>query len=100
MFYARINSEGICDGIIESQGKFDGNPNMIEISSYDDSLLFKKRVEDKWEVVPIVVSAIPPIIPKITNEQLFAELVSLKEKIEVIKTDVTAIKSGKTPVAS
>ena len=48
--YAQLNEENICIGISQLSGKVAAE-NMIELASYDTSILGKKYVDGKWEDV-------------------------------------------------
>lgn len=50
MIYAQLNEENICIGISQLSGKVAAE-NMIELASYDTSILGKKYVDGKWEDV-------------------------------------------------
>lgn len=58
-YYAQLNEENICIGVSQLSGKKTEN-YMIELDSYDTSLLDKKYVNGVWEEVeqpePIEVS--------------------------------------------
>lgn len=48
--YAQLNEKNICIGISQLSGKVAAK-NMIELASYDTSILGKKYVDGKWEDV-------------------------------------------------
>jgi hypothetical protein len=48
MFYAEVNSNNICSGILETPNKITKD-TMIQIDSYDTSLLGKKYNNGTWE---------------------------------------------------
>ncbi|MCI1930872.1 MAG: flagellar basal-body rod protein [Clostridia bacterium] len=48
MFYAQINDENICTCVSQLSGEID-NKSLIQIDSYDTSLLGKKYENNTWE---------------------------------------------------
>lgn len=50
MFYAQLDENKICIGISRLSGKIEAE-NMIEIESYDSSLISKKYINGIWEVI-------------------------------------------------
>lgn len=97
-YYAKINDEGICDGILETYGAL-SNPDLIEIDSYDLSLLGKKRVGSTWEDVPEPVKPEPPIPTTPTITDVMTKLTTMDSKLSSVQTDVGVIKTGKLPIS-
>nr|DAU66761.1 MAG TPA: hypothetical protein [Caudoviricetes sp.] len=62
MYYAQIKENNICFGISKLSGIVN-DPNLIEIDSYDTSLLGKRYVNGVWEDAP-------QPIPTPTEEEL------------------------------
>lgn len=52
MYYAQIDSDGICRAITETHRAIQGI-NLIPIAFFDESLLGKKWTGDTWEDMPI-----------------------------------------------
>lgn len=67
-YYAQINDDNICDGVSQLSGIVD-KPNMIELESYDMSVMGKLWTGSEW-----VDNPNPPVIePKpepVTNEEI------------------------------
>ena len=65
MIYAQLNEESICIGVSQLSGKIE-NEKMIEIESYDTSLLGKKYMNENWEEVKQLI----PQEPQPTEQEL------------------------------
>lgn len=52
MFYAQLNESNVCVGVLETGGKI-ANDSLVEIESYDISLLGKTYVQGTWENVNV-----------------------------------------------
>ena len=62
MYYAQVNEDGICFAVTQTAGIVDSS-DMIEIGSYNDSLLGKRRVGESWIDAPVVPSPDPEELP-------------------------------------
>lgn len=51
MFYAQIDSEGLCVGVSDLKGEADA-PGMIEIDAYSEDYLGKRYEAGSWVDVP------------------------------------------------
>lgn len=78
MIYAQLNEESICIGISQLSGKIE-NEKMIEIESYDTSLLGKRYVNGVWEEVP--KEPLPEPEPTLSQEELQAEILLNQQNI-------------------
>ena len=58
MFYAQIDVKGVCTGIAELSGKVEV-PELIELDSYDLSLLGKKYAAGEWIELPPKPEPVP-----------------------------------------
>ena len=68
--YAQLNEENICIGISQLSGKI-ASENMIELASYDTSILGKKYVDGKWEDVEQPIPQTEPTqLDKLEENQL------------------------------
>lgn len=73
--YAQINNEGICFAVSSLSGAVD-QPNMIQIDSYDMSVLGKRYADGEWqEVEQPMVEPEPTQLDRIeqTIQQNYAE---------------------------
>lgn len=77
MIYAQLNEENICIGISQLSGKVAAE-NMIELASYDTSILGKKYVVGKWEDVEHPEEEAEP------NEQEIIQAEMLLNQAEII----------------
>ncbi|MCI1959196.1 MAG: hypothetical protein LKJ25_06190 [Clostridia bacterium] len=78
MFYAEINSNNICSGILETPNKITKD-TMIQMDSYDTSLLGKKFNNGTWEDVQIDTAKEP------ADSELFQAETLLNQQNIIIK---------------
>lgn len=77
-YYAQINDDGICDGVSQLSGIVD-KPNMIELESYDMSVMGKLWTGSEW-----IENPNPPAIESqpepVTNEEIKAKMDQLEQQ--------------------
>lgn len=77
MYYAQLDENNICIGVSQLSGEVKSD-NLIQIASYDTSILGKKYVDGKWEEVPEE----PIQAPEPTEQELLqAELLLAQQEI-------------------
>ena len=81
MIYARLDSNNVCIGISQLSGEIQ-TENMLQIESYDVTILGKKYENGKWIELPK-----PPVEPTeeelITSEILLSQ-VKMQEQLNLI----------------
>ncbi len=63
MYYAKLNEENICVGVSQLSGEVH-RENMMQIQTYDMTILGKRYVDGKWEDVA------PELQPLTEQEQI------------------------------
>ena len=77
-YYAQIDDDGICYGVSQLSGIVD-MPNMIELESYDMSVMGKMWTGSEW-----VENPNPPVVEQqpepVTNEEIKAKMDQLEQQ--------------------
>lgn len=78
MYYAHLNKDNVCIAITESRDRLT-DPRVVEIPSFDVSLLDKKRVAKTWEAV------VRDPAPKVETQldRIEKEILAIKAKVGV-----------------
>lgn len=71
-YYAQIDDDGICMGVSQLSGVVD-KPNMIELESYDTSLMGKMWTGTEWIENPNPPEP-PEPVAEVTNEDIMDKL--------------------------
>ena len=78
-YYAQLDVQNVCVGVSQLAGVVDSD-NLVELDSYDISVLGKLWQSGKWVDNPNKPPEPEPPQPKpVTNEQLQAELQAIKD---------------------
>lgn len=77
-YYAQINDDNICDGVSQLSGIVD-KPNMIELESYDMSVMGKMWTGSEWVENPNPPEPQPEPEP-VTNEEIKAKMDQLEQQ--------------------
>ena len=75
-YYAQLDVQNVCVGVSQLAGVVDAD-NLVELDSYDISVLGKVWQGGKWVEKPTEPE--PPQPKPVTNEQLQAELQAIKD---------------------
>lgn len=89
-YYAQLDVQNMCVGVSQLAGVVDAN-NLVELDSYDISVLGKLWQGGKWVEKPTEPE--PPQPKPVTNEDIVAQLEAVQAELEKAKKEQEATKS-------